>query len=83
MTQRTNPGGERAGHRRSSGARGPQNLVELWVVATRPAGENGLGMSFAEALAELARVTSFFALVISGIGKFLLENAFPSGLVQA
>jgi len=41
----------------------PQNLVELWVVATRPAGENGLGLSFAEALAELARVKSFFALL--------------------
>jgi predicted nucleic acid-binding protein len=41
----------------------PRNLVELWVVATRPAGENGLGMSFAEALAELARVKSFFALL--------------------
>jgi predicted nucleic acid-binding protein len=41
----------------------PQNLVELWVVATRPAGENGLGMSFAEAFAELARLKSFFALL--------------------
>jgi predicted nucleic acid-binding protein len=40
-----------------------QNLVEFWVVATRPAGENGLGLSFAEALAELARVKSFFALL--------------------
>jgi predicted nucleic acid-binding protein len=41
----------------------PQNLVELWVVATRPAGENGLGMSFVEALAELARVKSFFGML--------------------
>jgi predicted nucleic acid-binding protein len=41
----------------------PQNLVELWVVATRPAGENGLGMSCVEALTELARVKSFFALL--------------------
>ena len=41
----------------------PQNLVEFRVGATRPVGENGLGMSFAEALAELARVKSFFALL--------------------
>ena len=40
-----------------------QNLVELWVVAMRPAGENGLGMFFAEAVAELARVKGFFALL--------------------
>jgi predicted nucleic acid-binding protein len=40
----------------------PQNLVELWVVVTRPAGGNGLGMSVAEALAELARVKGFFTL---------------------
>ena len=26
-----------------------QNLIELWVVATRPLGENGLGMTAAEA----------------------------------
>jgi predicted nucleic acid-binding protein len=41
----------------------PQNLVELWVVATRPVGENGLGMSIAEALTELTRVKTFFALL--------------------
>src|ERR1700733_8168470 len=31
----------------------PQNLIELWVVATRPVGENGLGMTPAKASAEL------------------------------
>jgi predicted nucleic acid-binding protein len=37
-----------------------QNLIELWVVATRPAGENGLGMTPAEASVELHRVKSLF-----------------------
>ena len=27
----------------------PQNLVELWVVATRPVAKNGLGLSTTEA----------------------------------
>jgi hypothetical protein len=27
----------------------PQNLMELWVVATRPASQNGLGLSIFEA----------------------------------
>ena len=31
----------------------PQNLVELWVVATRPVAQNGLGLSTTEAAAEL------------------------------
>jgi len=48
----------------------PQNLVELWVVATRPAGENGLGLSFAEALAELARVKKFFRAASGDRGHF-------------
>src|ERR1022692_4601350 len=30
-----------------------QNLIELWVVATRPPGENGLGMITVEAAAEI------------------------------
>src|ERR1017187_7349850 len=37
-----------------------QNLIELWVVATRPLGENGLGMTPAEAAAELARIKGMF-----------------------
>jgi hypothetical protein len=31
----------------------PHNLVELWVVATRPTDQNGLGMTPAAAAAEL------------------------------
>ncbi|HKF46550.1 MAG TPA: hypothetical protein VKB38_04280 [Terracidiphilus sp.] len=30
-----------------------QNLFEFWVVATRPAGENGLGLTIEQAAAEL------------------------------
>jgi predicted nucleic acid-binding protein len=37
-----------------------QNLIELWVVATRPLGENGLGMTPSDAAAELSRIKSMF-----------------------
>jgi predicted nucleic acid-binding protein len=36
----------------------PQNLTELWVVATRPVSQNGLGLSTAEAATELMRPKS-------------------------
>jgi predicted nucleic acid-binding protein len=38
----------------------PQTLFELWVVATRPAEQNGLGLSIAEAASELTRLKSMF-----------------------
>ncbi|MGG6270576.1 type II toxin-antitoxin system VapC family toxin [Leptolyngbya sp. AN03gr2] len=38
----------------------PQNLIEFWVVATRPSNVNGLGMTVAQALGELTRIKSFF-----------------------
>jgi predicted nucleic acid-binding protein len=41
----------------------PQNLVELWAVATRPYGENGLGMEAPQAAAELERVKGMFTLL--------------------
>lgn len=41
----------------------PQNLVELWAVATRPFGENGLGMNADQAAAELERIKSMFAFL--------------------
>jgi predicted nucleic acid-binding protein len=41
----------------------PQNLSELWVVATRPASQNGLGLSTTEAAAELMRLKSMFPLL--------------------
>jgi len=37
-----------------------QNLVELWTVAPRPLGENGLGMTAAEAALELERIKGMF-----------------------
>ncbi len=37
-----------------------QNLIELWTVATRPVGENGLGMNAAEAAMELERIKGMF-----------------------
>ena len=41
----------------------PQNLFELWVVATRPAEQNGLGILPAAAALELARLKSMFVLL--------------------
>jgi predicted nucleic acid-binding protein len=41
----------------------PQNLVELWVVATRPVEQNGLGMTPSAVAAELARLKSMFVLL--------------------
>ena len=38
----------------------PRNLVEFWVVATRPASQNGLGMSVAAASGELTRIKRLF-----------------------
>jgi predicted nucleic acid-binding protein len=37
-----------------------QNLIELWTVATRPSGENGLGMTVTQAAAELQRIKGIF-----------------------
>jgi predicted nucleic acid-binding protein len=37
-----------------------QNLIELWTVATRPLGENGLGMSAPQAAMELERLKGMF-----------------------
>jgi predicted nucleic acid-binding protein len=41
----------------------PQSLVELWVVATRPIAQNGLGMSAANVAPEVARLKSMFLLL--------------------
>ena len=40
----------------------PQILYEFWVVCTRPLGENGLGMTAAQAQAEMKSVRQFFKL---------------------
>jgi predicted nucleic acid-binding protein len=41
----------------------PQNLVELWAVATRPLSYNGLGLTISAALAELDRLKRMFLLL--------------------
>ena len=41
----------------------PQNLYEFWVVATRPLGDNGLGLAVPEVIAELDRLKRTFALL--------------------
>jgi predicted nucleic acid-binding protein len=41
----------------------PQNLVELWAVATRPLEQNGLGMTPPAAAGELTQLKSMFLLL--------------------
>jgi predicted nucleic acid-binding protein len=41
----------------------PQNLFELWVVATRPIQQNGLGLSTAATLEEVARLKNMLPLL--------------------
>jgi predicted nucleic acid-binding protein len=41
----------------------PQNLIEFWVVATRPVASRGLGFSAAQAQGEIARIKSIFRLL--------------------
>ena len=41
----------------------PQNLYEYWVVATRPAAQNGLGMTVAEAAADVAHFRILFTVL--------------------
>jgi predicted nucleic acid-binding protein len=41
----------------------PQNLYEFWVVCTRPAAQNGLGLTPAETQAELSRLKTLFTLL--------------------
>lgn len=41
----------------------PQNLIEFWAVATRPASANGLNFTLAAASAQLAELQTIFTLV--------------------
>ncbi len=41
----------------------PQNMVEFWVVATRPQSVNGLGLSIADADKERRRLEALFPLL--------------------
>jgi predicted nucleic acid-binding protein len=40
----------------------PQNLIEFWAVATRPANVNGLGLTIEEAARESSLLKSLFTL---------------------
>ncbi len=40
-----------------------QNFYEFWVVATRPVGHNGLGLTPAQAQMEIARLKSLFTVL--------------------
>ncbi len=48
----------------------PQVIYELWVVLTRPASMNGLGLSAAQAEAELARIKSNFPFLSDTPGVY-------------
>src|SRR5215218_10450474 len=41
----------------------PQVLYEFWAVCTRPPGENGLGITTAQAGAEQVKIVSLFTLI--------------------
>lgn len=41
----------------------PQNLIEFWVVATRPVASNGLGLNIDRADEELINLKYLFALL--------------------
>ncbi len=41
----------------------PQNIYEFWVVATRPAGENGLGLTPERAQLQVARLEAIYTLL--------------------
>jgi predicted nucleic acid-binding protein len=41
----------------------PQNIIEFWSVATRPANENGFGLSAARAASEVATLLRLFHLL--------------------
>jgi len=42
----------------------PQVVYEFWVVATRPASANGLGMTVQEVQVEIARIRRIFTLLL-------------------
>ena len=49
----------------------PQNLIEFWVVATRPVDVNRLGLSSTEALNELEQIQETFTVLPD------VANIFP------
>jgi predicted nucleic acid-binding protein len=62
----------------------PQNLVEFWVVATRPVVNNGLGMSPLAIAGEVRALNGMFRLLegkagVSGVWETLAGKYFVSG----
>jgi len=57
----------------------PQNLIEFWVVATRPIAVNGLGLSIAQGLEEIEEIKNTFTLLFDTEDIFLIwENLIAS-----
>jgi predicted nucleic acid-binding protein len=48
----------------------PQNLIEFWNVATRPADRNGLGLTIAQADKEAQRLEQFFPFLLDTPGIY-------------
>lgn len=62
----------------------PQNLYEVWVVATRPVANNGLGLSVQDASREMNSIESLFTFLpdtpaIYPVWKSLVTNHSVSG----
>lgn len=57
-------GAVRALHQKKELVLAPQNIVELWVVATRPKEVNGLGLTPSRAAMYLARVSRTFPMLL-------------------
>jgi predicted nucleic acid-binding protein len=49
-----------------------QNIAEFWAVATRPLVQNGLGFSVDEAISEVEKLESHFALVSESAASFTI-----------
>jgi len=48
----------------------PQNIIEFWAVATRPAISNGLGLTIAETKIEIAKFKRLFTFYDDETGIF-------------
>lgn len=51
-------------HARKDIVLAPQNIVELWVVATRPKEQNGLGLNPSRAAMYLSRLNRTFSVLL-------------------
>ncbi len=62
----------------------PQNIIEFWAVATRPAANNGLGLSTADAKNEVSKIKAMFVVqpdtpAIFAAWEYLVEHYQVSG----